>query len=182
MASSAAALSKLLARQGLPAWRCAFGYGSGVVAQANAGGAQPMVDAILCVDDARAWHASNLAAASQLCRQAKSAGACLLCLPEAFSFIGAAAAETVAQAEPLDGPRLGAYRARLGRASASAASSGSPPSRSPSRSNLLGDELEPEFDDERVLRAEMELEARSRSSSASRRSPRDRVGAVHAVR
>ena len=56
-------------------------------------------------------HASNLAAASQLCRQAKSAGACLLCLPEAFSFIGAAAAETVAQAEPLDGPRLGAYRA-----------------------------------------------------------------------
>ena len=62
MASSAAALSKLLARQGLPAWRCAFGYGSGVVAQANAGGAQPMVDAILCVDDARAWHASNLAA------------------------------------------------------------------------------------------------------------------------
>ncbi|KAH8052833.1 S-adenosylmethionine-dependent methyltransferase [Aureococcus anophagefferens] len=50
-------------------------------------------------------HASNLAAASQLCRQAKSAGACLLCLPEAFSFIGAAA-ETVAQAEPLDGPRL----------------------------------------------------------------------------
>lgn len=56
-------------------------------------------------------HASNLAAASQLCRQAKSAGACLLCLPEAFSFIGAAAAETVAQAEPLSGPRLGAYRA-----------------------------------------------------------------------
>jgi len=56
-------------------------------------------------------HAANLAAAATLCAEAAAAGCCLLCLPEAFSFIGASAAETRAQAEPLDGPRLGAYRA-----------------------------------------------------------------------
>jgi len=56
-------------------------------------------------------HASNLAAARALCRRAADEGACLLCLPEAFSFIGGSAAETVAQAEPLDGPRFDAYRA-----------------------------------------------------------------------
>ena len=56
-------------------------------------------------------HGDNLAAAAQLCAEARAAGACLLCLPEAFSFIGSAATETVAQAEPLSGPRVAAYRA-----------------------------------------------------------------------
>ena len=56
-------------------------------------------------------HAANLAAASKLCEEAAKAGACMLCLPEAFSFIGSAATETVAQAEPLSGPRVGEYRA-----------------------------------------------------------------------
>ena len=61
--ASAAALSQLLARQRLPAWRCAFGYGSGVIAQSNAvvTGTPPMVDVILCVDDPVAWHSANLA-------------------------------------------------------------------------------------------------------------------------
>ena len=46
-------------------------------------------------------HAANLAAAATLCAEAAAKGCCLLCLPEAFSFIGASAAETCAQAEPL---------------------------------------------------------------------------------
>ena len=62
----------------------------------------------VCVGQLRATsdHDSNLAAAATLCADAARAGACLLCLPEAFSFIGSAAAETVAQATALDGPRL----------------------------------------------------------------------------
>ena len=42
---------------------------------------------------------------------AVAAGARLLCLPEAFAFLGSSPDETVAQAEALDGPRIGAYRA-----------------------------------------------------------------------
>lgn len=66
----------------------------------------------VCVGQLRATsdHDSNLAAAATLCADAARAGACLLCLPEAFSFIGSAAAETVAQATALDGPRLEKYR------------------------------------------------------------------------
>ena len=55
-------------------------------------------------------HAANLAQAEKLCEDAAAAGANLLCLPEAFSFIGASPQETIAQAEALDGPRLEQYR------------------------------------------------------------------------
>ena len=58
-----------------------------------------------------ACHATNLAAAETMCSAAVAAGAQLLCLPEAFGFIGSSAAETVAQAEPLTGPRMASYRA-----------------------------------------------------------------------
>ena len=50
-------------------------------------------------------HAANLAQAEKLCEDAAAAGANLLCLPEAFSFIGASPQETISQAEALDGPR-----------------------------------------------------------------------------
>ena len=56
-------------------------------------------------------HAANLAQAEKLCEDAAAAGANLLCLPEAFSFIGASPQETIAQAEALDGLRLEQYRA-----------------------------------------------------------------------
>jgi predicted amidohydrolase len=56
-------------------------------------------------------HAANLAQAEKLCEDAAAAGANLLCLPEAFSFIGASPQETISQAEALDGPRLEQYRA-----------------------------------------------------------------------
>ena len=46
-------------------------------------------------------HAGNLAQAADLCRAAEAAGAGLLCLPEAFSFIGASPQETISQAEAL---------------------------------------------------------------------------------
>ena len=52
-------------------------------------------------------HADNLAQVSEMCARASAAGAKLLCVPEAFSFIGGHYTETVAQAEPLDGDRLG---------------------------------------------------------------------------
>lgn len=55
-------------------------------------------------------HAANFAGAAKICAEAAAAGCCLVCLPEAFSFIGSSAKETLAQAEPLDGPRLAAYR------------------------------------------------------------------------
>ena len=55
-------------------------------------------------------HAANLAQAEKLCETAAAAGAGLLCLPEAFSFIGASPQETISQAEALDGPRLEQYR------------------------------------------------------------------------
>ena len=55
-------------------------------------------------------HAANLAQAEKLCEDAAAAGANLLCLPEAFSFIGASPQETISQAEALDGPRLEQYR------------------------------------------------------------------------
>ena len=38
-------------------------------------------------------HAANLAAAATLCAEAAAKGCCLLCLPEAFSFIGASASK-----------------------------------------------------------------------------------------
>ena len=55
-------------------------------------------------------HAANLAQAEKLCEDAAAAGAGLLCLPEAFAFIGASPQETISQAEALDGPRLEQYR------------------------------------------------------------------------
>lgn len=56
-------------------------------------------------------HAANLEACTRLCALAVLGGAKLLCLPEAFAFIGSAADETVSQAEPLAGPRFQAYQA-----------------------------------------------------------------------
>ena len=43
-------------------------------------------------------------------QEAHAAGATMLFLPEACSFIGHSAEETVAHASPLDGPVLGRYR------------------------------------------------------------------------
>jgi predicted amidohydrolase len=56
-------------------------------------------------------HADNLAQVSEMCARASAAGAKLLCIPEAFSFIGNHYTETLAQAEALESDRLGAYRA-----------------------------------------------------------------------
>lgn len=57
-----------------------------------------------------ASHAANLEQVRQLCRQAVAAGAKMLCVPEAFAFIGGHYTETVAQAEPIDGELFGQYR------------------------------------------------------------------------
>lgn len=55
-------------------------------------------------------HQHNLEAAAKLASLASDAGSCLLCLPEAFSFIGTHHSQTTAQAEPLNGPRMEGYR------------------------------------------------------------------------
>ena len=52
-------LARLLARQRFPRYRAAFGYGSAVIPQRSTA-APALVDAVLCVDDARAWHAANV--------------------------------------------------------------------------------------------------------------------------
>ena len=52
-------LAGLLARQRFPRYRAAFGYGSAVIPQRSTA-APALVDAVLCVDDARAWHAANV--------------------------------------------------------------------------------------------------------------------------
>ncbi|KAJ7976243.1 Nitrilase-like protein [Quillaja saponaria] len=53
--------------------------------------------------------ASNLATCSRLVKEATSAGAKLLCFPEAFSFVGAEDGDSVKIAEPLDGPIMRQY-------------------------------------------------------------------------
>jgi len=46
---------------GLPPWRLAFAYGSGVLPQATRRSDEAMLDVILVVDDPVAWHSENLA-------------------------------------------------------------------------------------------------------------------------
>ncbi|MED6184964.1 Deaminated glutathione amidase, chloroplastic/cytosolic [Stylosanthes scabra] len=53
--------------------------------------------------------ASNFATCSRLVKEAASAGAKLLCFPEAFSYIGARDRDSVSIAEPLHGPRMQKY-------------------------------------------------------------------------
>lgn len=55
-------------------------------------------------------HRSNLAQVQRLCEEAVTHGARLLCIPEAFAFIGGHYTETVSQAQALDGPLLREYR------------------------------------------------------------------------
>jgi predicted amidohydrolase len=75
-------------------------------------GARVLVRSLVAVGQmtSTADHAHNLAQVALLCARAASAGAKLLCVPEAFSFIGGHYTQTLAQAEPLDGAQLGAYR------------------------------------------------------------------------
>ncbi|XP_050250293.1 deaminated glutathione amidase, chloroplastic/cytosolic [Quercus robur] len=51
----------------------------------------------------------NFATCSSLVKEAVSAGAKLLCLPEAFSYVGARDGDSVKIAEPLDGPIMQRY-------------------------------------------------------------------------
>ncbi|CAI0442952.1 unnamed protein product, partial [Linum tenue] len=53
--------------------------------------------------------AANFATCSRLVKEAASAGAKLLCLPESFSYIGARDGDSVKVAEPLDGPIMKQY-------------------------------------------------------------------------
>ena len=53
----------------------------------------------------------NYETCARLARQAKDAGCSLLALPECFSFIGSTGEESLAQAEPLSGPKMARYRA-----------------------------------------------------------------------
>jgi len=55
-------------------------------------------------------HAANFANAAALAEEASEQGCGFLALPECFSFIGTSAAETVAQSEGLDGPRMQQYK------------------------------------------------------------------------
>ncbi|KAB1218013.1 Nitrilase-like protein 2 [Morella rubra] len=54
--------------------------------------------------------AANFATCSRLVKEAASAGAKLLCLPESFSYVGAKDGDSVKIAEPLDGPTMQKYR------------------------------------------------------------------------
>ena len=54
--------------------------------------------------------AANLASCSKLVAEAAHKGCKIVFLPECFAFIGAAAGEAQAVAEPLDGPTIGQYR------------------------------------------------------------------------
>ncbi|GAU12107.1 hypothetical protein TSUD_00730 [Trifolium subterraneum] len=53
--------------------------------------------------------ASNFTTCSRLVKEAASAGAKLLCFPEAFSFVGAKDGDSVRIAQPLDGPIMDQY-------------------------------------------------------------------------
>ncbi|KAL5140369.1 Nitrilase-like protein 2 [Glycine soja] len=53
--------------------------------------------------------AANLATCSRLIKEAASAGAKLLCFPEAFSYVGTKDGDSVRVAEPLDGPIMSHY-------------------------------------------------------------------------
>ncbi|AES63039.2 carbon-nitrogen family hydrolase [Medicago truncatula] len=53
--------------------------------------------------------ASNFSTCSRLVKEAASAGAKLLCFPEAFSFVGAKDGDSVSIAQPLDGPIMDQY-------------------------------------------------------------------------
>ena len=55
-------------------------------------------------------HAANFANVAALAEEASEQGCGFLALPECFSFIGTSAAETVAQSEGLDGPRMQQYK------------------------------------------------------------------------
>ncbi|CAA0836079.1 Nitrilase-like protein 2 [Striga hermonthica] len=54
--------------------------------------------------------AANLSTCSRLVDEAVSAGAKLLCLPENFSYVGLKSGDSLAVAEPLDGPTMRKYR------------------------------------------------------------------------
>ncbi|XP_057735892.1 deaminated glutathione amidase, chloroplastic/cytosolic [Arachis stenosperma] len=53
--------------------------------------------------------AANFATCSRLVKEAASAGAKLLCFPEAFSYVGAKDGDSVSIAEPLNGPLMNKY-------------------------------------------------------------------------
>ncbi|KAH1192233.1 Nitrilase-like protein 2 [Glycine max] len=53
--------------------------------------------------------AANMATCSHLLKEAASAGAKLLCFPEAFSYVGTMDGDSVLVAEPLDGPIMNHY-------------------------------------------------------------------------
>jgi predicted amidohydrolase len=53
---------------------------------------------------------ANYETCAKLARAAAAQGAKMLFLPECFSFIGAAPAESLSQAEPLEGPTMAKYR------------------------------------------------------------------------
>ncbi|KAG2491073.1 hypothetical protein HYH03_010518 [Edaphochlamys debaryana] len=53
---------------------------------------------------------ANLATCTRLAQEAALAGCRMLFLPECFSFIGESQAESLAAAQPLDGPLMGRYR------------------------------------------------------------------------
>ncbi|KAG1670964.1 hypothetical protein FOA52_011399 [Chlamydomonas sp. UWO 241] len=54
-------------------------------------------------------HTANLATCARLAQEAAAAGCTMLFLPECFAFIGASAGESLAQAQPLDGPLMKSY-------------------------------------------------------------------------
>ncbi|KAJ9520362.1 hypothetical protein QJQ45_030306 [Haematococcus lacustris] len=54
---------------------------------------------------------ANLATCTRLAQEAVAAGAAILFLPECFSFIGSSQAESLAAAQPLDGPLMAQYLA-----------------------------------------------------------------------
>ncbi|KAK7343252.1 hypothetical protein VNO77_11860 [Canavalia gladiata] len=54
--------------------------------------------------------AANFATSSRLVKEAASAGARLICFPEAFSYVGAKDGDSVSVAQPLDGPIMNQYR------------------------------------------------------------------------
>ncbi|WVY94542.1 hypothetical protein V8G54_033630 [Vigna mungo] len=53
--------------------------------------------------------AANFATCSRLVKEAASAGAKLLCFPEAFSYVGTKDGDSVSVAQPLDGPIMNQY-------------------------------------------------------------------------
>mmetsp|Transcript_26609 Transcript_26609/g.63055 ORF Transcript_26609/g.63055 Transcript_26609/m.63055 type:complete len:198 (-) Transcript_26609:479-1072(-) len=53
---------------------------------------------------------ANFAVCSKLAKEARDAGCLALFLPECFSFLGSSWTESIAAAEPLDGPTMSRYR------------------------------------------------------------------------